>query len=153
MKFSSVISHPYTGLALRLGIGGFFLVAAVSKIAQPTFLFANQIRSFGVIPDGWETPLAHALPWVELFSGWFFLVGIFTTSIGALLGFQLFAFIVVLSISIFLGLAPEDCGCLPGVSETPGQALIRDLVMVFWLLLSYRALPGSLSLDRWLGRR
>ena len=103
-----------------------------------------------MLPAGWEMPLAQILPWVELFSGWFLVAGFFTYWASGVIVFQLVVFSIVLFASIILGTAPEDCGCLPGVSETPIQALVRDLVMLGWFALAFRAFPGSYSIDRWM---
>lgn len=152
MRFFSVLRHPHTALGLRIVVGGFFLVAAIAKLTQPTALFANQIKSFGIVPEAWSFVLAQILPWVELFSGWFLIAGFFAGWAAFFVGAQLAVFSVVLAVSIVFGTAPADCGCLPGVSETPAQALARDLIMMTWLGISFHGLPGSFSMDGWLGR-
>ena len=135
---------------IRVVFGGFFVIAGAAKLGQPAALFSNQIESYGILPQGLALPLAHVLPWLEIFSGVFFLAGLFSGWAAILLGGQLAFFSAAISAAMFMGTAPEDCGCLPGLSETPEQALVRDLIMIALLALSYRGLPGTLSIDRWL---
>lgn len=138
-------------LLIRFVVGGFFIIAGAAKLGQPAVLFSNQIESYGILAQGLVLPVAYGLPWLEIFSGLFFLMGLFSRCVAISLGVQLAFFSAVISIAMFMGTAPEDCGCLPGVSETPAQALARDMAMIALLALSCRALPGALSIDRWLG--
>jgi uncharacterized membrane protein YphA (DoxX/SURF4 family) len=146
----SLWRHSRAVLVSRICLGGFFAVAGAAKLGQPAALFANQIKAYGIVPEGWELPMAYSLPWLELFSGAFLLVGFFSTWAAVLIEAQLVVFSAAISAAILLGRAPEDCGCLPGVSETPAQALIRDAIMIAWLAVSIRGMPGSLSVDGWL---
>jgi len=113
-------------------------------------LFAAQIRSFGLAPEDWALPLARALPWVELFSGGLLLAGLWTVPAALAVALQLGLFSAVLGIALAAGKAPEDCGCIPGIPESPGQALLRDAAMLAWVALAARALPGKLAVDGWL---
>lgn len=150
IKVFSWIHGPVAVLLIRIIVGGFFVIAGAAKLGQPTGFFSDQIESYGILAQSLVLPLAHVLPWLEIFSGLFFLVGLFSRWAAILLGGQLAIFSVVISSAMFRGAAPENCGCLPGVSETPMQALARDMVMFALLALSSRALPGVLSIDRWL---
>ncbi|MEE9276038.1 MAG: MauE/DoxX family redox-associated membrane protein [bacterium] len=143
---------PAAALGCRVIVGGFFVAAALGKLSRPAALFANQIKAFAVAPEGWETPLAHALPWVELVSGGMLLAGMFSMWAAGLVAAQLAAFSFALAAAMAAGTAPPDCGCLPGVSETPAQALARDAIMFLWTAVVIRRLPGPFSLDGWLGR-
>jgi uncharacterized membrane protein YphA (DoxX/SURF4 family) len=151
LRIFSLLRHPGAVFVFRVCIGGFFFIAGAAKLGQPAALFANQIKSYGILPEGWELSVAYILPWVELFSGSFLLVGFLSRWAVALIGVQLVVFTAAISISILTGQDLKDCSCLPGVTETPGQALVRDLIMIIWLYVSFRGLPGSFSLDRWLG--
>ena len=150
IKIFSWIHGPIAVLFIRIIAGSFFVIAGAAKLGQPTVFFSDQIESYGILAQSLALPLAHVLPWLEIFSGLFFLVGLFSRWAAILLGGQLAIFSVVISSSMFRGIAPENCGCLPGVNETPMQALARDMVMFALLALSSRALPGVLSIDRWL---
>lgn len=144
-----MLRRPGAALVFRICTGGFFIAAGAAKLAQPASLFANQVKSFGILPGGWELPVALTLPWLELLSGLFLLTGLFTRWAAAIIGAQLAVFTIALSAAILAGSALENCGCLPGVSETPAQALVRDAIMIAWLATVFRGLPGSFSLDRW----
>jgi uncharacterized membrane protein YphA (DoxX/SURF4 family) len=151
LRILSLLRHSRAVLVFRVCIGGFFFIAGAAKLGQPAALFANQIKSYGILTGGWELPAAYILPWLELFSGSFLLVGFLSRWASILIGVQLAVFTVAISAAIFTGQDLKDCGCIPGISETPSQALVRDLIMIIWLSTSFRGLPGSLSLDRWLG--
>ncbi|MDA0999085.1 MAG: DoxX family membrane protein [bacterium] len=131
----------------------FFFFAGAAKLAQPAGLFAHKIKAFGILSGGWELPLAYLLPWLELFCGSFLLVGFFSRWAAISVMVQLVTFAAAISVGILSGAALEDCGCLPGVSETPAQALVRDIIMIVWLSVSFQGLPGKLSLDGWLESR
>jgi len=145
------LRRPGAVLALRVGMGGFFVAAALAKLAQPTALFANQVKAYGVLPGGWEWPLALALPWLELLAGGLLLAGLFSRLAAALVAAQLLVFSAAIAAALALGTAPEDCSCLPGVSETPAQALVRDLIMLAWIAAAAKGLPGRFALDAWAG--
>jgi uncharacterized membrane protein YphA (DoxX/SURF4 family) len=149
-RLLGVLGGPWSALLFRLAAGGFFAAAGLAKLARPAELFAAQIRSFGLVPEAWALPLARVLPWVELFSGGLLLAGLFTGAAALAVAVQLGLFSAVLGIALAAGNAPEDCGCIPGFSESPGQALTRDAVMLVWAALAARGLPGRLALDGWL---
>jgi len=149
-KLLGALDGPWPALAFRLAVGGFFVAAALGKLGQPVQLFASQISAYGLAPEGWALPLARVLPWVELFSGGLLLAGLWTVPAALAVVLQLGVFAAVLGVSLATGKAPEDCGCIPGIPETPGQALIRDAVMLAWAALAARALPGKLAVDGWL---
>lgn len=144
------LARPWPALAFRLAVGGFFAAAGLGKLARPAELFAAQIRSFGLVPEAWALPLARVLPWAELLSGGLLIAGLFTGAAAAAVAVQLGLFSAVLGIALAAGKAPEDCGCLPGLSESPGQALARDVAMLVWTALAAPGLPGRLSLDGWM---
>jgi len=149
-KLLGALGGPWSALLFRLAVGGFFVAAALAKLARPAELFAAQIRSFGLAPEDWALPLARALPWVELFSGGLLLAGLWTVPAALAVALQLGLFSAVLGIALAAGKAPEDCGCIPGIPESPGQALLRDAAMLAWAALAARALPGKLAVDGWL---
>jgi hypothetical protein len=141
---------PWSALLFRLAVGGFFAAAGLAKLGQPAELFAAQVRAFGLVPEAWALPIARVLPWAELLSGGMLLAGLFAGVAAFAVALQLGLFAAVLGIALAAGKAPEDCGCIPGLSETPGQALARDAVMLVWAACAARGLPGRLALDGWL---
>ena len=151
-RLLGALGGPWSALFFRLSVGGVFVAAALAKLARPPELFAAQIRSFGLAPEAWALPIARALPWVELFSGGLLLAGLFSGAAALAVAVQLGLFSAALGIALAAGKPPEDCGCIPGFQESPGQALARDAAMLAWAALAARALPGRLAVDRWLAR-
>jgi uncharacterized membrane protein YphA (DoxX/SURF4 family) len=149
-RLLGALGGPTSALLFRLAVGGFFVAAALGKLSQPAEFFAGQIKAYGLAPEAWALPIARALPWVELFSGGLLLAGLFTGAAALAVAVQLGLFSAVLGVALALGKAPEDCGCIPGVPESPGQALLRDAAMLAWAALTARALPGGLAVDGWL---
>ncbi|MBI3024123.1 MAG: DoxX family membrane protein, partial [Candidatus Tectomicrobia bacterium] len=108
-RLLGALGGPWSALFFRLAVGGFFVAAALAKLARPAELFAAQIRSFGLAPEAW------ALPWVELFSGGLLLAGLFSGAAALAVAVQLGLFSAALGVALAAGKAPEDCGCIPGL--------------------------------------
>lgn len=117
----------WVDLALRLGLGGFFIYAALPKILGPTG-FAIQISNYQIVGDPWPSILAVSLPWLELFVG----IGVcvrrlYLGSLTTILG-MLVVFMIALTSLIVRNLDVE-CGCTGGAG-TAGEALVRDAVLL-----------------------
>ncbi len=80
-RFSAVgglLSSPYATLASRIILGGVFLVAGATKIANPGAL-AAAIRSYELsLPEWFVSLSAHALPYLEVLLGPYVLAALFT---------------------------------------------------------------------------
>lgn len=114
-------------LLLRLGLGGFFIYAALPKIIGPT-VFAIQISNYQILGDPWPSVMALSLPWLELFVG----IGVcvrklYAGSLTMILG-MLVVFMIALTSLIVRNLDVE-CGCTGGPG-TAGEALVRDAVLL-----------------------
>ncbi|MFT5467716.1 MAG: putative oxidoreductase [Verrucomicrobiales bacterium] len=110
-------------IVLRIILGGYFILAALSKIKDPQ-TFALQIRDYQILGDPWPTVFAVGLPWLELFAGIGIVIhrlyaGSLTVITGLLVAFMIaLASLVARNITI-------DCSC--GVREsTPAEALLID---------------------------
>ena len=114
--------------ALRVGLGGLFLVSGASKAWDPA-AFAGDIANYRLIP--WFVTMAVALylPWLEVAVG----CGIFFRRIrgGALL-------IISALLVIFCGALVSawwrglniHCGCFGGGGSGVGWALVRNLLLL-----------------------
>ncbi|HYT78137.1 MAG TPA: DoxX family protein [Actinomycetota bacterium] len=136
-------------LACRLGVGAVFLWAGVVKSLdrQDAVLAVDAYR---LLPRALVTPVAAALPWVEISFGLFLLVGLFVRFAGAGTAVLTLAFVVALVQAKARGLA-IDCGCFGGGGAGAGVGwfdIVRDLPLLFGgLYLVLR--PGQrLQLDQ-----
>jgi uncharacterized membrane protein YphA (DoxX/SURF4 family) len=96
IKFNEPIGPATVGpLFLRLPLGGFFLLAGYSKLHMLS-AFVEQVQSFGITSPNIASLYAVMLPYIEMFVGGAFLLGLWTTLSGImsllLLGSYIFAF-------------------------------------------------------------
>lgn len=96
MKFNEPIGPATVGpLFLRLPLGGFFLLAGYSKLHMLS-AFIEQVQGFGIASPNLSSLYAVILPYLEMFVGAAFILGLWTTLTGImsllLLGSYIFAF-------------------------------------------------------------
>ena len=116
-------------IGLRILIGGIFIYAAIPKILDPG-AFAKTIFNYQILPEILVNPVAIVLPWLELVTGAFIILGIWLE--GALIIYNLLmvAFIGALVFNTARGL-DIHCGCF---SQEPGDiinvgTIIRDALI------------------------
>ena len=116
-------------LICRLGVGGLFLYAGISKGLDPR-AFAGEVAAYRLLPYSLNLLVAATLPGVEIVAGGFLLLGRKVQSAAlVLLGLEL-SFAVVLALAIFRGLS-ISCGCFGSNSGTSlAWALLRDLLLL-----------------------
>ena len=95
-------------LALRLTLGGLFVLASLGKIADA---FALALARYRLVPLSFIWPLAYVLPWCELVAGLSVALGLFARSGAAVLAL----------LSALLALAT--------VSAIARQPLIKTLIV------------------------
>src|SRR5207245_5747660 len=69
------VSNRWLHLALRLGLGGFFLYASLDKIAAPA-AFARIVYQWQVVGPVPANLVAVILPWVEALAGLLLVAGL-----------------------------------------------------------------------------
>ncbi|HEX2713105.1 MAG TPA: MauE/DoxX family redox-associated membrane protein [Candidatus Acidoferrales bacterium] len=122
-------------VAGRLALGLVFLYAAYGKLRPPIHpapslsvslsLFAMQIDSYQLLPVWAVTPLARALPFLELILGALLLIGYRIHIVAAATSALLLVFFGVMLRTYFRGLE-INCGCF-GPGETLSvKTLMRD---------------------------
>jgi uncharacterized membrane protein YphA (DoxX/SURF4 family) len=113
-------------------VGGIFLFSGFTKLLLPPEEFVQILQSYQVIPEILITPLSFLLPGIELLCGSCLLLGFFIRAASIAIALQLFIFIALMSLVIISGIELEDCGCFGalGIQETPGQVIIRDVVLL-----------------------
>ena len=104
-------------------------------------MFAKVIYGYYLFPDFSINLIAIILPFLELYSGLFLLLGIYPRSASTVATGMLFGFIVAISINLIRG-HEFDCGCFSfGESSHKTatiQLLIRDIFYVvcgFYIIL------------------
>lgn len=119
-------------LLLRLIVGGVFIWAAVSKIADP-LTFAQDVRNYRLVGQTLSFLTAIVLPWVELLAGVCLIIGIFPRSSALLVSGLLTFFIILVAVTMVRGIDVE-CGCFGTFSRKADLWLIvEDSV---WLVMS-----------------
>ena len=73
----------YLGLAGRLVIGLVFIVAAVPKLRDPA-AFRSSVAAYKILPEALVTPVARALPPLEVAIGLMLLTGVLIVPVSVL---------------------------------------------------------------------
>lgn len=118
-------------LLARLVIGGLFIYASIYKVLNPAD-FAVSVRNYAILPVEWTNFVAITLPWVELGSGLFLVMGVFTRPSSLLTTGMMAVFLAALVYAYYTGL-DIDCGCFSSSSQSSGKIgplhLIRDTAL------------------------
>lgn len=61
------MAEEFTVLTFRFLLGLLFVLAGVTKVANPRF--RSIVNSYGLLPDGLVPPVARWLPWFEILCG------------------------------------------------------------------------------------
>lgn len=142
-------------LALRLFLGGVFLLAALVKLKDPQ-QFAFAINAYQVLPTGAKhlVPLAtFVVPWLELIAGLLLLLGLWGRA-AALVAASLMALFTAAVASVILRDMSITCGCFgklkgPFGCEGPiGPCKLAEnaTLLLAGLVLTFAG-PGRLSVE------
>ena len=136
-KFAAAVS-----LLARIGVGGYFIYAAYSKIIAPE-AFAAAIRSYQMVDPNLIPSMAYMLPWLELFAGLFLALGVWAAEARGLIGAMLAVFIYANGVALARGLA-IDCGCTGTDSGESGWWVItRNVGFLALLVIDLAAMRFS----------
>jgi len=135
-------------LALRVVIGGIFIVAGASKIGHAP-LFAAQIAGFRILPEPVVAPLAVVLPFLEILLGGYLIVGFFTRVAAWAAVVMLALFDLAIASAVVRGLT-VSCGCFGpnDATVTTWSEVARDALFVALALIIALRPPGTLAIDR-----
>ena len=138
---------PYLTLAIRVFVGGFFLYAAIPKIAEP-LAFATSISHYEMMPLWTVNAFALVVPWLEVLVGVALVVGFKLRTNALLAGALLLMFTVAVAWAISQGLE-LDCGCFgaEGGEEVSWLKVGKNLLMVAGCAIIYLYPKSWLSLD------
>ena len=136
-----MLNNKYFLLFLRLVVGGVFIWAAVTKIADP-LSFAQDVKNYRLVGHSLSFITAIFLPWVELVAGVCLIIGVFPRSSALLISGLLLFFIILVTITLIRGI-DVDCGCFGTFSRRADLWLILEDSL--WLAMSLILLfsPGN----------
>lgn len=126
--------YSWVGVLLRIIVGIIFIASGFLKLMQPWQEFYAVAKLYGVLPDMLLEPFVRVLPWVEVLSGFFFILGWYCRWSGVIILFMLLSFIIAIIFVIVRGVHLDDCGCFGGtflaiLGTTPWQVLVRDILL------------------------
>ena len=138
-------------IVFRFLVGIIFLVSGGEKVLGPYQNFLYVVQSYEVFSPLAEELIARTLPWIELFTGLFLVLGLWLKgAIWAAL-FMFTGFILVVAQAMVRQLPIDECGCFGGLVSIPiTGVLIFDSCAFFitYALLRNRDDISILSLDR-----
>jgi uncharacterized membrane protein YphA (DoxX/SURF4 family) len=151
-------------LGARLAVGAIFVLAGVTKLVNPG-TFSATLLAYDVLPIGLIRPVALILPWIEVVTGLYLLIGLFTRAAAWVAIGLLAIFVLAIGQALLRGLSLEDCGCfgsitsaLPALQYVLGGSslgpldVLRDAVYAALALLVALGPSTPLSVDGWLTR-
>ncbi len=131
----NIFSNEKLLLALRIIMGGIFILASVDKIMNPS-MFSMILREYKLIPGIFIPLVAVTLPWVEFFTGIFMIANIFAQSCALIMIGLNIGYIIGIVLNLIWGLVHE-CGCFTifGLNEPIGGfSIARDAVFILLFL-------------------
>ena len=139
-----MIRNRWLLLLLRIIVGGVFIWAGALKIADPLG-FAQSIENYQVVPHSLAFLIAVVLPWVEVLSGVFLIIGLFRRSSALLISLLLVGFIGLVALALARGI-DTSCGCFGSLSRRADFSLIlTDAVLLVFALTVFFVQPSRHS--------
>ncbi len=127
-----IIASEYLSLALRIYIGWIFIDAGLSKIPDPA-IFAENVANYRIIPYFGLNLVAIFLPWLEMFCGFFLIIGLRIKATSTLISILLSLFTIFIVINVLRGVK-MTCGCFDTVGDPIGwKKVIQNII---WLLMT-----------------
>ena len=130
-----LIDNDYLTMFSRLLVGGLFIYASFYKIIEPVS-FAKSIWYYHLVPGSVINLMALILPWIEILSGVFLILGIFYRGAALWMNILLVVFIIALSTTIARGI-DIDCGCFKAAhsaTESAWSSVVRNIVLLVFSL-------------------
>lgn len=142
-----ILSNQYLIFALRAVVGIIFIFFAAGKISEP-LKFADQIGNYGILPESWLNIPAIILPWIELFAGFYLLLGVKVRTGALLSGLLLIVFTVAVAVAFSQGL-DISCGCSGNGGQKVGWGkIIENLLLTLACVTLYIYPQGKFALGK-----
>ncbi len=138
--------------SIRLILGIVLLAAGVEKTLSHYQNFLYVIQAYQMVPAWLEDLTARLLPWLELFTGLFLVVGLWSEWALKCAAVQFALFIVVVGQALMRHLPIDQCGCFGElIHVAPTHIIIFDSMMLLLAFMALRNLPRAqnFSLDRY----
>ena len=142
MSFRRWFDHPVIHLILRLLLGGLFITSGTLKLLAPRSEFIAIVHQYQILPESLGILFGTLLPWVEVITGIFLVVGLYFQWSLAVTGLMLASFMIALEVNLLRGRTIEDCGCFGNaqfLGSSLEEVLLRDVVLVgmlVWLAMT-----------------
>jgi hypothetical protein len=149
-----IISHPLFISLLRVGLGAVFIVASLDKIQNPE-AFSTTIANYRLLPYKLINGTAIVMPWLEVITGTFLVLGVWIRANTMIVWGLLLAFSIAISQALVRGLE-ISCGCFttnPVAERMSVWTLIWDLIWLCWGCLLWVFDRGHYSLFKFLSTR
>jgi putative oxidoreductase len=114
--------------ACRLFLGGIFVYAGMTKLANP-LQFSAAMEGYRIVsPDGviWFTRI---IPWLEITLGMGLWVGLWIRGLAVSAGMLLSLFLLIMGMTYLRGIE-ADCGCFGVGEKISVLTLIRDTLLI-----------------------
>jgi len=146
---------PWLSIRVQFVLAAVFVVAAISKIADPPG-FAHQLHNYQLVPGYALNAFALVMPWLELLAGLALFAGLWRRTAAAILAVLLLAFMGALGINLARR-HPIDCSCFSTAATQRSDeerladmkvAILRDiglLALCAQVLAATRPVTGQLS--------
>jgi len=146
---------PWLSVRVQFVLAAVFVVAAVSKIADPPG-FAHQLHNYQLLPGYALNAFALVMPWLELVTGLALFVGFWRRTSAAIIAALLLVFMGALGINLARR-HPIDCSCFSTATTQRTDeerladmklAILRDLgllALCAQVLAATRPAAGQLS--------
>jgi len=157
MKARKLFAHCpeallWASLALRVFIGGLFVWSGLAKL-QNGEGFYQAVLAYGVLPSELLVRVvAIGLPWFEIITGGYVIIGLFTRWAVLAIVAMLVVFLGLIAWMLLQGKV-VDCGCfVAGVSEPLSWKKFGEDVVLLLMTLGILQWPGTAwGIDRFLG--
>ena len=150
----ALMAHPLLITLLRVSLGAVFIVASLDKIQNPE-AFATNIANYRLLPYVLINGMAVWLPWMEIITGTFLVLGIWTRAATIIVCGLLVVFSIAIAQALIRGL-DISCGCFatnPDSERMSLWTLIWDLIWLSWGILVWLFDHGHYSFSKLLNTR
>jgi len=132
-NFAKALSQPSFVALLRIALGVVFMAASLDKIQNPQS-FADNIVNYRVVPYQLINLVAITLPWIEIVTGFFLVVGIWIRANALILSGMLVFFSLAVLQALLRNL-DISCGCFstdPGAHKMTRWTFYWNLIWLCW---------------------